>query len=162
MESSVFEDSITSAKKVGYKILSYRDHTSHEVTKKLERKGFSEETISKTILFFKQIDLINDQKYAQTWSQFRIEQDHYGPIRIKMELLKKGISSAEVNTLIYALSDQYNLRHQAKTALIHRYKNLEDLQNPKGRRRAYDFLRRKGHQSETIMAVFKTVGIPTE
>ncbi len=162
MGSSIFEDSVPSAKKAGYKILSYRDHTSHEMTQKLARKGFSEKTISKTVLFFKQFKLINDQKYARAWSQYRIEQDYFGPIRIRKELLKKGLPSTEVSTLIHDLSGQYNLSHQAESVLVRRYKNLETLQTPKYRRRAYDFLRRKGYPGETIMTVFRKIGALAE
>lgn len=158
-KSTGFDDSFESAKKAAYHILSYRDHSTHEVTKKLSAKGFSEERITQTLRFLREIQLLDDQKFARTWSRFRVEHHHYGPIRLRGELLKKGLPAEEVADLVKHLFQEYDPLHQIKTALTRRYKNPADLQEQKLRRRAFDYLLRKGHAPQAILSVFRKMGI---
>ena len=160
-KSTVFDDSFESAKKAAYHILSYRDHSTHEVTKKLSAKGFSEERITQTLLFLKEIQLLDDQKFARAWSRFRVEHHHYGPIRLREELLKKGLPTEEVGDLVEHLAQEYDPLHQIETALTRRYKNPADLQEQQLRRRAFDYLRRKGHAPQAILSVFRKMGVMT-
>lgn len=161
LKSTVFEDSPASAKKAAYKILSYRDHSTHEISQKLRAKGFSEETITETLQFLKEIQLLDDQKFASEWSRFRIERGHYGPIRLRRELLSKGLPPEEVEDVIRRLSEEYDPIPQIETALTQRYKKCSDLQDPKCRRRAFDYLRRKGYETHNILAVFRKIGVMT-
>ncbi len=159
LKSTAFEDSIASAKKTAYKLLSYRDHSSHEVIKKLRAKGFSETTITQTLSFLKKIQLIDDPKFVREWSRFRVERDHYGPFRLRGELLKKGFSPEEIDPLVRDLSQEYDILSVIEHALTQRYKDLSELQEEKPRRRAFDYLRRKGHDTHAILAVFRKIGI---
>lgn len=146
------------AKKAAYKILSSRDHSTYEITQKLRAKGFSEETVKRTLRYLKEIRLLDDRKFAREWVRFRVERDHYGPIRLRGELLKKGLSSEIVENLLRRLSGEYDLAHQIEAALTRRYKTLSDLQLPKQRRRAFGYLRRKGHEIPAILSVFRKIG----
>lgn len=142
-------------------MLSRRDRSSHEITQKLKEKGFSQAVISEVILSLKKVHLLDDHRFTQTWARCRLENNHFGPIRLRRELLEKGISAGDVDSTLSKVMGEFDLVSVAETALLGRYKDLSTLQDRTVRRRAFDFLRRKGHPTENILMLFKKVGIST-
>ncbi len=155
MKSTVLQDRLSAAKKVAFQCLSRRDHSRHELSEKLYQKGFSKPTVSKLMHQLEEMNLINDTRFLETWSRFRIEHHHFGPLRLRQEFLKKGIPSADVAAQIQKISETSNLEDEAEKTLLHRYPNPSQLKEKNAQRRAFDFLRRKGHETETIFKIFK-------
>lgn len=153
--SSIFEDSLASAKKIALQYLSRRDHSTHELSEKLCKKGYSKSTVSKTIDALKNIHLLDDARFIETWSRFRMDHHHFGPLRLRQELLKKGLPSDDVATHIHNISQTCNLEDRAEKTLLKRYGNPGQLKEKSARRRAFEFLRRKGHETEIIYKVFR-------
>jgi len=157
--STAFEDSFSDAKKTAYKILSYRDHSAHELIRKLSAKGYSEPNISKVVLFLKETNILNDLEFAERWSRARVERDHFGPVRLRQELLRKGLPLTDVEDQIQDICKEFDPFCQAEKALLSRYKDMGTLKDQTRCRRAFDFLRRKGHESAIILEVFKKKGL---
>lgn len=151
--------SFKTAKKKAYKLLSRRDHTPFEIAEKLREKQFSEATISETIAYLKEIDLLDESRFIRHWSRFRLEQHSYGPIRLRQELLSKGLPTLEVDCFIETFSGEWDPARLAEQAFLRRYKNPTVLSSPILRRRAFDYLQRKGHTTESILTVFKKNGL---
>ena len=159
-KSTVFEDTFEAAKKTAYKMLSRRDRTAHEIAQKLKEKGFSEATISETISSLKEVHLLDDLRFARGWARFRLESSHFGVIRLRRELLEKGIPPGDLDNILCQVAEEFDLISVAEAALSSRYKDLAILQDRTARRRAFDFLRRRGHPTENILRLFKKVGVP--
>ncbi len=147
------------AKKQAFDILSRRDHSTFELSRKLKEKGFSEAACAEVISYLKALHLLDDHKFIRKWSRFRLERHSYGPIRLQRELLEKGLPSNEVNLFIKNLSEEWDPEYLAETALLRRYKDPMILKALKNRRRAFDFLQRKGHSKAAIFSAFKKVGV---
>lgn len=158
-KSTIFEDSLPAAKKVAFQCLSRRDHSSHELAEKLSNKGFSKPIVSKVLTQLKDMDLIDDARFIETWSQFRMSHHHFGPLRLRQELLKKGIPLADVVTYIQKISNDTDLEDAVEKTLLRRYASPGQLKEKSARRRAFDFLRRKGHETEMIYKVFRKHGL---
>lgn len=157
--------SFDAAKQAAYRILSYRDRTSHELRAKLNEKGFSDEVISEVILFLQEIGALNDLRFARQWARSRMERLHFGPIRLRQELLEKGVSAEETEALLNQLSEEHDPVTSAEEALTRRFQGgtlhvkepalLGDLAAQK---RAFAFLQRKGFSTEIILKVFRKMG----
>ncbi len=155
LKSTVFEDQSRAAKKVAFQCLSRRDHSSHELAAKLNQKGFSKATVSKVMHELEVMNLIDDTRFLETWSRFRIEHHHFGPLRLRQEFLNKGIPSADVTAHLQKISDERDCADEVEKALLHRYPDPSQLKEKNAQRRAFDFLRRKGHETEIIFKVFR-------
>ncbi len=157
--STIFEQSFEAAKKRAYELLSRRDHSPFEIAQKLREKQFSEAVIAEAIAYLQEIDLLNESRFIRHWSRFRFEQHGYGPIRLRQELLRKGLPTEHVDRFIEELSGEWDPARLVENALLRRYKDPSDLQTPTHRRRAFDFLQRKGHSAESILSVFRKNGL---
>lgn len=148
------------AKQSAYRLLSYRDRSVKEIETKLAEKGFSEEIVAEMIASLKEAHYLDDDRFARQWVRFRTEHRHFGPIRLKRELLEKGISSEEADRAIEGRSEEWDLVEQAEAALRRRLKDTSSLHDLKTRQKAYAFLQRKGFNTETIFKVFKMMANP--
>lgn len=157
-EAGPQEGSFDAAKQAAYRILSYRDRTSHEIGLKLKEKGFSDPVISETIGFLREIGAIDDLRFARQWARSRSEHRRFGPIRLRRELTEKGISAAEAEAVLSRLAEEQDPVESAEAALAHRYRDPELLKELSARQRAFAFLQRKGFSAETIFKAFKKLG----
>ena len=153
------ERSFDAAKQAAYRILSYQDRTTHELDMKLKEKGFSEEIISETIQYLEGIGALNDARFARQWARSRTEYRHFGPIRLRQELLEKGISKEEVEAVLNQLSEEHDPIASAEESLARRFKDPALLKDSNNRQRAFAFLQRKGFAAETILKVFRKTGM---
>ncbi len=140
-------------------MLSRRDHSTFEVSHKLKEKGFSEAACSQVVSYLKEIHLLDDHKFIRQWSRFRLDLHSFGPIRLRRELMEKGLPYGDVDLFINKLSGAWAPECLAETALLRRYKDPIMLQTRRNRRRAFDFLQRKGHSKAAILSAFKKVGV---
>jgi len=141
-------------------MLSYRDRTSHEIAVKLREKGFSEEVVSVVVSNLKAVGVLDDERFAEQWMRYQVENRYLGPFRLKVELKEKGFSPPEVARLLEGLSGEWDPVRVARRALLKRYKELSKLQNLGLRRKAFSFLQRKGFSAESILTVFRNSGYP--
>ncbi len=148
------------AKQAAYRLLSYRDRSTREIETKLAEKGYPEETIAEVIASLKEASDLDDDRFAREWVLSRTEHRHFGPIRLKRELLEKGIPSEEADRAIERRSEEWDLIEQAEAALRRRLKNSSSLHDLKTRQKAYAFLQRKGFGTETIFKAFRKMGNP--
>ncbi|MFQ5580959.1 MAG: regulatory protein RecX [Nitrospiria bacterium] len=142
-----------SAKNKAYRMLTYRDRSSHEIMAKLIEKEFPEDVIAVVISDLKALGVLNDKRFAEQWIRYQVENRNLGPFRLQCELRKKGFSVPEVNRLLEELSEDWE--QMARRALLKRYKALIQLQDLRLRRQAFSFLQRKGFDAETILTVFR-------
>lgn len=88
------------AQKLAVELLAKRAFTAMELRKKLISKHFPLNIVQVVIHDFLERGLINDQLYAETFSQSRWTSSSWGPRRIKHALLKKGVSEADVEEAV--------------------------------------------------------------
>ncbi|MFY9269138.1 MAG: regulatory protein RecX [Candidatus Manganitrophaceae bacterium] len=145
------------AKQVAYRMLSYRDRSVKEIETKLAEKGFSEEVTAEVVSFLKEAHYLDDDRFAWEWVRSRAVHRHIGPLRLKRELLEKGLSSGEADQSIARLTREYDLLEQAETLLRRRWKDPAFLSDLKNKQRAYLFLQRKGFDGETILKAIRKI-----
>ncbi len=91
MEKKVL--TLEQTKNKALKYLEYRVHSEHELRQKLWRAGAEEENTEKVIAFLTEYRFLNDEEFARLYIRELKNIKKFGKKRIKLELMKKGISS---------------------------------------------------------------------
>ncbi len=76
---------------VALRILSYRDRTARALGEKLAEKGLSPDEIASVMETLKRDGLLDDGRFAVELASSRIRNRNWGPIKISMDLVKKGV-----------------------------------------------------------------------
>ena len=73
------------------KLIARRDHFRAELVEKLRRKGFDDADISKALERLDELDLLDDERLAERFFEFRSVDRGWGSRRLTMELRRRGV-----------------------------------------------------------------------
>lgn len=73
-------------------LLARREHSRHELTAKLNRRGYDEAVILAVLDELVEHDWLSDWRYAEAYLRMRSAKG-YGPVRIRTELGERGVAS---------------------------------------------------------------------
>ena len=146
------------AKSAALSYLSYGLKSSKEVKDYLAKKKYSTSIQEKVVEQFIKTGLIDDLYYAKAFTRDKLKLNHYGPIRIQMELKKKGIDEAFIDETLKEVSKEILIEtaYEASIKKIHSLKNKSNFQK---KQKIYQFLSYKGFDfinSSIIIGSFKT------
>ncbi len=132
----------------GLYLIEFKDRTEKELRDKFKEKGYDENSIEDEIEFLKNYGYINDTRYAQHFTHDAINLKKWGKIRIRTELLRKGVDRETVDNTIedafFEVEDDLVLSQMRS-----RFKN-SDFSNIKERTRIFNFFMRRGFTSDEI------------
>ena len=129
-------------------LIEFRDRTEKELREKLTAKGYSEEQIEDTAEFLKSYGYLDDKRYALHFIHDAINLKKWGKIRIRTELLRKGIDREAVE---FAIEDAFSEIEDDRVLSImeKRFKD-SDYSNMKERTRIFNFFMRRGFTPDEI------------
>lgn len=142
------EDIINKSRNMVLRLLTYRDRSCKEICEYLERKGFAEPVIEKTIKSMKEFGYLDDQQYAADFIRYK-RNSGYGLKRIRYELIFKGIEKDIVDSQIEENFNQEDDLFRIKILLAKRVKDGETI-TEKWLSRQVMFLKRRGFQEHLI------------
>ncbi len=129
-------------------LIEFKDRTERELRDKFREKGYDKNDIEDEIEFLKNYGYINDKRYAEHFTHDAINIKKWGKMRIRTELLRKGVDRETVDNTIedafFEVEDDLVLK-QMQT----RFKN-SDFSNIKERTRIFNFFMRRGFSSDEI------------
>ena len=129
--------------------LDYRDHSEKEIRAKLMRKHGAEyvdEAVEKLI----DLDLINDQRYAENYARELFEHKKFGKIRIKSELIAKGIASDIASETVNSLFEDEEPDNIQRIVDIIEKKYYNRMNDEVGRKKVFSALQRMGYSFSDI------------
>ena len=133
--------------------LSYRQRSEKEVFDKLRKMDYDEDNIQLAINYCKSKNYIDDSAFASSFIRDKKNLNKYGPIKIKYELIRKGISQDIISEVLSIDGDEeYSLAMELATKKIVSYRN--DDNNGKYRKLG-GFLQRKGYSYDIVKRVLK-------
>lgn len=147
------EKELKRARDTAYRLLAYRPRSKRELTLRLEKKGFPDDVIEEVIKRLGFLGYIDDDAYARTVADSLLQRKFLGKETLRAELLQKGIEREVVERTIeesYIERDEDNI---ARAALEKRWKALEEKPIEVAKRRASDFLKRRGFSFRTVKKV---------
>ena len=130
-------------------IISRREHSEKEVTSKLLKKFNEPDLIAATLSRLKDNNLVNDERYAEMYTQIR-KRKGFGPKRIKYELSSKGIDDSLSSIII---EDEGGWQEAAKNAFNKKFKK-GIASEYKDKAKQKNFLQNRGFTFQEIDSVF--------
>ena len=129
--------------------LDYRDHSEKEIRAKLLRKhdaDYVDEAVEKLI----ELDLVNDERYAENYARELFERKKFGKMRIKSELRAKGISADIANAAVEELFEEEEPDNVQRIvdSIGKRYYNR--MNDEVGRKKVFSALQRMGYSFSDI------------
>lgn len=129
-------------------LIEFKDRTEKELRDKFKEKGYDENDTEDEIEFLKNYGYINDKRYAEHFTHDAINIKKWGKVRIRTELLRKGVDRETVDNTIedafFEVEDDLVL-----TQMQTRFKN-SDFSNIKERTRIFNFFMRRGFSPDEI------------
>jgi regulatory protein len=127
--------------------------TSFELSRRLERKGFTEEEIESALKRLEGEGYIDDCELARNLALSRMKGKNWGRFRIEAELRKRGVDDAAIEKALSELTEDLE-RASALSALRKRSRKT-------GRKddffKAFRRLKARGFRSSVINSVLKKV-----
>lgn len=129
--------------------LDYRDHSEKEIRAKLLRKhdaDYVDEAVEKLI----ELDLVNDERYAENYAHELFEHKKFGKMRIKSELRAKGISADIANAAVEDLFDEEEPDNIQRIVDIIGKRYYNRMNDEVGRKKVFSALQRMGYSFSDI------------
>lgn len=129
--------------------LDYRDHSEKEIRAKLLRKhdaDYVDEAVEKLI----ELDLVNDERYAENYAHELFEHKKFGKMRIKSELRAKGISADIANAAVEELFDEEEPDNIQRIVDIIGKRYYNRMNDEVGRKKVFSALQRMGYSFSDI------------
>ncbi|MCA9401239.1 MAG: RecX family transcriptional regulator [Candidatus Omnitrophica bacterium] len=150
-------DNLQAAKTVVYRLLNIRLRSEWELNDYLQKKYFAPKVIQDCLQYFKNIELIDDHKFARLWINSRLKKP-YGLNRIRLELFKKGIDPQIVeHETNLATLDQIPEIEIIRDLALKQLKRYGQIEQQKINQRLYGFLFRRGYQAQNILKVINDI-----
>jgi regulatory protein len=127
--------------------LSFRPRSREEVKRYLQRKETAPELIDRVLERLEQLDLINDQAFAEFWIESRTGSNPKGAQAIKSELRQKGVTREVVDEMVNDEQDEERA-HQAARKKAQLLVGQPSMDFKTFRLRLGSFLQRRGFSYE--------------
>ena len=135
-------------------LLVRREHSRKELGRKLTAKGVEREDLDLALEKLRRQDFQNDTRFAAALARSR-SSSGYGPARIRAELAQHGLARDDVAAALDACESDWDA---AARALVGRRYGGKDLKDPNLRRKAVDFLLRRGFEQKSAYAAVDARG----
>lgn len=129
--------------------LDYRDHSEKEIRAKLLRKhdaDYVDEAVEKLI----ELNLVNDERYAENYARELFERKKFGKMRIKSELRAKGISADIANAAVEELFEEEEPDNVQRIVDIIGKRYYNRMNDEVGRKKVFSALQRMGYSFSDI------------
>ena len=133
-------------------LLSLREHGSGELRTKLFRKGYQKAAIAEVIEYLKEKNYLNDERFAELYSNELINKKRIGPAKLKEKLFQRGVMGDITQSIIL----NYDHETQVENCRYHfekKYKNHSTFETREQKAKAIRFLQGKGFGWDVINSV---------
>ncbi len=142
-------DAYARARDLAFNYLAVRPRSTMEVRIYLRRKGFDEQTVESVIQRLEELEYLNDEAFARFWIEERERFRPRGPMALRHELRQKGITPEIIDKVLADV----NVEVSARRALASRARRWAHLDEQAFRKKAQDFLARRGFPYDVIRDV---------
>ncbi len=133
-------------------LLSLREHGSGELRTKLLQKGYDKVIISEVIDYLKQKNYLNDERFAELYSEELIQRKQLGPMKVKEKLFQRGMSSSLIRNILSG----YDHETQVENCRFHfhkKFKSNTSFETREEKAKAIRFLQGKGFGWDVIAEI---------
>ena len=139
-------------------LLVRREHSRRELTRKLVARGVERDELEPALDTLSRQDFQNDERFAAALARSRASAG-YGPQRIRSELAMHGLPRAAIGVAIDACERDWPA---SALDLASRRFGGRDLGDPAKRRKAVDFLIRRGFDQRDAQTALRGLALAGE
>lgn len=129
--------------------LDYRDHSEREIRTKLLRK-YDADCVEEAVRKLVELDLVNDERYAENYARELYEHKKFGKMRIKSELRAKGIAADIANEAVDALFEEEEPDNIQRIVDIIGKRYYNRMNDDVGRKKVFAALQQMGYSFSDI------------
>ena len=130
-------------------------HTEKQIVKYLKEKGYEQESIENAVTKLKEYGYINDEYYTESY--IRSYKDKKGKIKLKYDLISKGVNPQIIDQKIQELINNKDSLFACKKLLEKYIKNKTFDRKLKAK--AFSYLISKGFESDIIINLLNEVAL---
>lgn len=151
------DDDAQAARNYALSILAKRAYTVHEVRDKLMQRETPAAIVNEVIATLLEYELLNDADYAAKYVEYYGQ--NRGPNRLRQELQRRGVGETHIQPAMqwfFENIDQEDIALQMLLDAEWRYKPAPKASKKeiiKARKRAWDFLARRGYEFDIAAKV---------
>ena len=145
------------AKEYALRSLTCLEQSEFQIRQKLSRKKYTEKTIDEVLLFLKQYDFVNDQRFTEQYVASHCRRLNRRQILDKLYM--KGIRQAEIDD--YLELYQYDEEQILKRA-VEKYMNSHDMEKAGQYDKCIIYFMQKGYAYAMIKSVLVQTAIVQE
>ena len=138
------------------KMLAARSHSIYELKAKLLRREWPAADVQAAVERLQDQGLLDDREFAVQWAEQRSRLKRYGPERIKLELLSKGIDRRIAETVVDELFSGLDIRSRAAEVARQAATRWRNMEETALRKRLLNFLLRRGYSREESQRAIET------
>ena len=138
-------------KKPPEKIISfcnYRERSSKEVLNKLFSLGYDDENSNKILNQLIKINLVNNLRFAKSFSRGKLIINKWGKIKIRLHLVNKGIEQNDIKDALNSI-DKKQYHDTIKNLLNMKRSHLNN--NKLINQKLFNYLSQKGFEKNLIL-----------
>ena len=144
---------------IAFTLLARRDYSREELARKLATRRIPREEIEGILQDLQDQELLNDRRYARRWASVWVQGKLWGPLRVKMRLLQKGIPEEIVKETLRNAEEIFPAKERVRRILAAESKQNEDAPLPLHRKkRLVNLLRQRGYGWEDISEALQESG----
>jgi regulatory protein len=132
------------------KLLARREHSAHELQRKLQARGVAEDEAAAAVATVAAAGWQSDERYADMLVRSRVSQG-YGPVRIEAELEVAGVPGEQIRQAM----DKAQADWRALAAEVHARHFGALPKTSAERAKQYRYLQSRGFDGSQIQAVLK-------
>ncbi|MNI31078.1 Regulatory protein RecX [compost metagenome] len=136
-------------------MLGRRPHSSKEVKRKLQQKGYEEDIVGWAVATLEQQNYINDEEFAKLWAEQRVVLQKKGRNIIKQELQQRGLSRDHIHEAIGTINAEEEFQGALHLA-EKKWKQTKGIMIERKRKTA-SFLLRRGFTNTVVNKVLQQV-----
>jgi regulatory protein len=144
------DEQYVQAKQRALDYLAHKPRTEEEVRRKLRRQDVPEAVIEDVVARLYELSYLDDEAYAEDYVRNRFASKKYGPVRIRRELVERGVDRHTADAAVDDLFAEKDVRAAARTHAEKRWDRLSDEEPRRRKQKVYRYLRRRGFTSDTI------------
>jgi len=148
------EDKVMRAKGKAFDYLAHKARTETEVRRKLREKDYASGVIDQVVAYLHDRGYLDDEAYAHEYVRRRFSHKGYGPVRLRMELKKRGIDRHLAETAVDRLFEENDQLPAAQAQAEKKWSRIAREDDPRKRRdKLYRHLKRRGFTYDVIQQV---------
>lgn len=138
------------------RLLGRRDHARNELRDKARKKNFPIESIEEILDELTDKKYINNLEFARKYTRDKFEFNKWGLNKIRSELFRKGIKEKEIQEALLEI-DSKEADIAIKSLVLKNRRKFERTDPLKRKKKIFDFLLRKGYDSNNIIKQLPTL-----